>query len=297
MKLGVLNKPFQLRVVRRLTAHSFPHATISHFHSNFFPKEGKSHLNILLRSRKSVFEQVSTFGTVILSILVSLLVSSCAEEQVYREIDPEIEGGSGKIYLGREIADVMVSESSYWLDRPERDLEELPTRLLRSLDLTASAVVADIGSGTGFFAFRLAELVPSGRVYAVEVQPELVDTLQVRADRMGVRNVMPILGTIKDPSLPPNRIDLALIVSSYHEFSYPKEMISSIVQSLNPDGRLVIVEYRGEDATIPIAEAHRMSEAQIILEMESVGLRFRETKDVLPQQHVVVFSLASSGDN
>ncbi len=235
-------------------------------------------------------------GSVLLiTTLLIMGAVGCSEDPVYRSITSETDGGSGKEYMGREIADVMGSEEgALWLDRVERDLEELPSRLLRALDMTASTVVADIGSGTGYFAFRLAEMVPSGRVFAVEVQQALVDTIQVRADRNGFRNVTPILGTIQDPALPDNRIELALIVSSYHEFSFPKEMISAIVRSLKTNGRLVIVEYRGEDATINIPEAHRMSEAQIIREMEAVGLTYRETKDVLPQQHVVVFSKSAN---
>jgi len=224
-------------------------------------------------------------------LLITTVLIGCSAETTYSEGTSESDGGSGRFYMGREIAEVMGSaEGALWLDRVERDLEELPSRLLRALDMNASTVVADIGSGTGYFAFRLAELVPSGRVFAVEVQQALVDTIQVRADRNGIRNVTPILGTIQDPSLPDDRIDLALIVSSYHEFSYPREMISAIGRSLKTNGRLVIVEYRGEDTTINIPEAHRMNEAQIIAEIEEVGLNYRETKDVLPQQHVVVFS-------
>ena len=215
----------------------------------------------------------------------------CTDPPVYTEAVSKTDGGSGRFYMDREIADVMSSEhGALWLDRPKRNVEELPNRLLRALDLNASTVVADIGSGTGFFTFRFAEMVPSGRVYSVEVQEALVDTIRVRAERDGFRNVTPILGSFSDPSLPVNRIDLALIVSSYHEFSFPKEMITAIARSLKDDGRLVIVEYRIEDDTTIIPEAHRMSVEQIRYEIESVGLQFRESIEVLPQQHIVVFS-------
>ncbi len=223
-------------------------------------------------------------------LLIAGLVG-CADPPIYTEAVSQTDGGSGRFYMDREIADVMSSEhGALWLDRPKRNVEELPNRLLRALDLNASTVVADIGSGTGFFTFRFAEMVPSGRVYSVEVQEALVDTIRVRAERIGFRNVTPILGSFSDPSLPEGRIDLALIVSSYHEFSFPREMIEAIAQSLKEGGRLVIVEYRLEDDTTVIPEAHRMSVEQIRSEIESVGLQFRESIEVLPQQHIVVFS-------
>jgi ubiquinone/menaquinone biosynthesis C-methylase UbiE len=155
--------------------------------------------------------------------------------------------------------------------------------------LNPSAHVADIGAGTGFFTFRLAELVPHGRVYAVEVQSALVDTLNARAHRGGWRNVFPIQGTVDNPSLPDARIDLVLIVSSYHEFSQPEAMMRRIFQAIRPGGTLVIVEYRKEDATIPIEEHHRMTAEQIRREMEAVGFTWKANREILPQQHVVVF--------
>lgn len=225
---------------------------------------------------------------------ILLVIAGCSTEETYVTRAPQADGGTGRFYMGREIADVMSSEhGALWLDRPERNEEELPTRLLRALDLNASDLVADIGAGTGFFSFRLARMVPSGRVYSVEVQQALVDTLSARAARMDIRNVVPVLGATDNPNLPEGKVDLALIVSSYHEFSYPREMLDRIRRSLAPGGRLVIVEYRTEDATIRIPDAHRMSREQIIQEGEAVGLRFRETLDVLPQQHIVVFDLAA----
>ncbi len=223
---------------------------------------------------------------------LSLLGGCTAEDSGYQRVQTGAEDGTGRAYMGREIADVMTSEhGALWLDRPQRDEEELPQRLLRALQLNASDVVADIGSGTGFFTVRLARLVPSGRVYAVEVQEALVDTIRVRAERQGLRNVTPVLGGVSDPALPENRLDLALIVSSYHEFAFPREMLEKLEYAIKPGGRLVLVEYRAEDETIPIAALHRMSEAQIIREGEAAGLQYRETLDVLPQQHIVVFTV------
>jgi len=226
---------------------------------------------------------VSKRYVLMLSVPFLALLLGCGSESRYNEVSSDVEDGTGREYMGREIADVMTSEhGALWLDRPERDEEELPLRLLRALKLNASDVVADIGSGTGFFTFRIAELVPSGRVYAVEVQQALVDTIRVRAARRGLRNVTPVLGAEDNPAL--------LIVSSYHEFAHPKEMLEELVRALKPGGRLVLVEYRAEDPTIGITHLHRMSEEQIIQEGEAAGLRYRETIDVLPQQHIVVFT-------
>ena len=219
------------------------------------------------------------------------LVSGCTPPETYEMKPSSTEGGSGKYFHGREIADVISSEhGALWLDRPERDVEELPNRLLRVLQLNPSAVVGDIGSGTGFFTFRMAEMLPHGRVYSVEVQPALVDTIAVRAERAGLQNVTPVLGTEVDPNLPADRFDVVLIVSSYHEFTYPKEMVAAIRKALKPGGRLVVVEYRMEDDTINIPDAHRMSEEQIRREIESLGFTWRETQAVLPQQHVIIFN-------
>lgn len=218
-------------------------------------------------------------------------------ESPYTTRESTADGGSGRFYLNREIADVMTSEhGTIWLDRPGRGTVESPSRLIRVLDLNPSAVVADIGAGTGYFSFRLADVVTSGRVLAVDVQPVLLDTISARMRREGIRNIQPILGSVDDPALPPNSVDMALIVASYHEFSHPKEMLDNIYLALKKGGRIVIVEYRAEDDTIPIRNVHRMSEAQIRRELEASGFIWRETRDVLPQQHVVVFEKPIDGD-
>ncbi|HEX7070308.1 MAG TPA: class I SAM-dependent methyltransferase, partial [Rhodothermales bacterium] len=176
-----------------------------------------------------------------------------------------------------------------WLERPTRETSELPSRVVKGLELSPADVVADIGAGTGYFTFRLCRQVPHGRVYAVDVQQEMLDRIEKRVADEKVGNVITVLGTPQNPNLPPASIDLALMVDSYHEFSHPREMMENIVESLRPGGRVVLVEYRAEDVTIPVKEVHRMSEAQARLEMEAVGLVWRETKDILPQQHFIVF--------
>lgn len=216
--------------------------------------------------------------------------SSPGESDSYETRTLEGTGLETRFFMDRQIADLPLSEhSSIWLDRPGRNTEELPLRLIRAMNLRPAMVVADVGAGTGYFTFQLADEVPSGRVVAVDVQPAMLDTIRVRMRREGVRNIQPILGTSMDPGLAPSSIDMALIVVSYHEFSHPREMIVHIAASLKDAGRLVIVEYRSEDATIPVPDLHRMSLIQIRQEIEAAGLVFRESKDILPQQHFVVF--------
>ncbi len=197
--------------------------------------------------------------------------------------------GIGKVYMGREIARVLGHEGAGWLDRASRATTELPDRVLDALALDSTSTVADIGAGTGFFTFRLARRVPLGRVYAVDIQPEMLALLRARADSLGLGNVEMVRGTEQNPNLPPGRIDVALVVDSYHEFSFPREMTRHIREALRPGGRLVLVEYRGEDETLGIKPLHKMTEAQARREMEAAGLRFRENLNVLPQQHLLVF--------
>ena len=197
--------------------------------------------------------------------------------------------GTGKVYMGREIAQVMGHLGAAWLERPERERTELPERLVDSLRLAPDAVVADIGAGTGYFAFRIAERVPEGGVYAVDIQPEMLDIVEARAEAEGIANVITVQGDVDDPGLPPESIDLALIVDSYHEFSHPAEMVAGIVRALRPGGRVVLVEYRGDDPSVPIKPLHTMTEPQARRELEAAGLAWRATSDFLPSQLVLVF--------
>ena len=197
---------------------------------------------------------------------------------------------SGRFYLGREIAAVVGHDEIVdWLDRPSRRDSELPDRLVKALELRPAMHVADIGAGTGYFTFRISPEVPRGRVYAVDIQQEMLDLVKLKSDSLGVRNVTVVHGSEQDPMLPEGRVDLALIVGSYHEFYYPHEMMTNIVTSLVPGGRVALVEYRGEDSTIEVPESHRLMRAQMIREMESVGLKLRTSHDILPQQHFLVF--------
>ena len=210
--------------------------------------------------------------------------------EVYAEGPSQQAGGTGKFYLGREIAELTGGErDTAWLERPTRETSELPGRLVRALELDSSDVVADIGAGTGYFTFRLSQAVPQGKVFAVDVQPEMLAIIRERMTQEGAGNVEPVLGTEKTPSLPDTSVDVALIVDAYHEFTYPREMVAHIAQALRPGGRLVLVTYRGEDPTLPVGPLRKITQAQARKEMEAVGLRWRETKPILPQQHFMVF--------
>ncbi|QZZ21811.1 class I SAM-dependent methyltransferase [Leptothermofonsia sichuanensis E412] len=210
-------------------------------------------------------------------------------DSIYQERAIHNLDGIGKFYMGREISEVMGHLGSGWLERPTRDLEEQPQMLIDDLHLKPTDIVADIGAGTGYFSFRLAPLVPQGKVLAVDIQPEMIAILTAIKQEEGISNVEPILGTETDPKLPPGSIDLALMVDAYHEFEYPYEMMQAIVQALKPNGRVVLVEYRGENPFIPIKGLHKMTQKQVKKEMAAVGLVWLETKGYLPQQHVMVF--------
>jgi len=198
--------------------------------------------------------------------------------------------GIGKFYMGREIAQVMGHQAAGWLERPAREREEQPGRLLKALGLRPGDVVADIGAGSGYFTFRIAQEVgPKGRVYAVDIQKEMLDLIRQRM-RAGKRtNIEPVLGKLTDPRLPPASVDLILMVDVYHEFSHPFEMTEAMVKALKPGGRLVFVEYRLEDPTVPIKTVHKMSEKQVLKEMAAHPLRHAGTSNVLPWQHIITF--------
>lgn len=230
----------------------------------------------------------------ILTISAALLLGGCrapdSAESWYEERPSVTDGGSGRFYMDREIAGPIESEhEALWLDSSARDVADLPNRLIKVLELNPSAVVADIGAGSGYFTFRLAREVPHGRVYAVDVVPALLDTIRTRAAETGLRNVNPVLGSAMDPNLPTGRVDMILIVASYHEFSHPREMLDAMFTALKPGGRLAVVEYRAEDPTIPVPEAHRMTEEQIRREITASGYSFRSSLEALPQQHLLVF--------
>ena len=232
-----------------------------------------------------------------LGVLVSASICSHAAEPTNSATPPRYESrtehnrdGIGKFYFGREIAQVMGHLAADWLERPERETEERPDLVLPELKLKEGDVVADIGAGTGYYSRRMAKLVgQKGIVYAVDIQQEMLDLLTNKMAELKITNVRPVLGTTTDPRLPEKSVDLALMVDVYHEFDFPYEMVQNICKSLKPGGRLVFVEFRGEDPKVPIKTVHKMTEAQVRKEMSVQPLDYAETIGILPWQHVIIF--------
>ncbi len=199
--------------------------------------------------------------------------------------------GIGLFYMGREIAHVMGHQAADWLERPEREQEENTQLLIESLKFKPGENVADIGAGTGYLTRRMAKkITPGGRVFAVEIQQEMLDVLTNRLAGIGITNVVPVLGTITDPKLPANALDTIIMVDVYHEFDHPFEMTAAMCRALKPGGRMVFVEFRAEDEKVPIKRVHKMSEAQVKKEMGPHPLVWKETIGTLPWQHVIVFT-------
>src|SRR5262245_40464474 len=192
---------------------------------------------------------------------------------------------------GREYARPMGVSGAPWLDREEREAEEAPTRALEIIRVPPGGTVADIGAGSGHFTERLAPLVgPSGRVFATDIQPGMLDLIRARVAREHIANVTVVLGAPADPRLPADSLDLALMVDVYHELHDPQAMLGRIREALKPAGRLVLVEYKGEDPSIPILPSHKMTVAQAKIELEAEGYALTTTDSSLPRQHVLIFT-------
>jgi ubiquinone/menaquinone biosynthesis C-methylase UbiE len=206
----------------------------------------------------------------------------------YRRIhDPD---GIGKFYMDREIAMVMGHQGIDWLERPKRQQEERTDKLLKALALKPGMVVADIGAGSGYFAFPMAEMVgPKGKILAVDIQEEMLDVIRKRMKERKVTNIEPIKGTETDPKLQAGTVDLILMVDVYHEFSHPYEMTEAMVKALKVGGKLVFVEFRLEDPNVYIKLVHKMTQKQVIREMKLHPMKHVKTSDILPQQHIIIF--------
>ncbi|MGH9661205.1 MAG: class I SAM-dependent methyltransferase [Bryobacteraceae bacterium] len=191
---------------------------------------------------------------------------------------------------GRRIAPVMGMGAADWLVRSEREREEEPDKALDAIGIARGSVAADIGAGVGYFTWRLAERVgPNGKVYANDIQPRMLERLRRDLAARGLGNVETVLGAEDDPRLPPAAIDVALLVDVYHEFSQPQRMLAALRRALKPGGRLVLLEYRKEDPTVPIRFEHKMSVAEVRAEIEPEGFKLEKTLDALPRQHILIF--------
>ena len=197
--------------------------------------------------------------------------------------------GIGKWYMGREVAYVMGFQGINWLERSEREIEEDVSTLIKNMEIKTDDTIADIGAGSGYHVFRMAPLAENGLVYAVDIQPEMLEAIELKKGSKRVSNVETVLGSEKSINLPKNSLDKILLVDVYHEFSYPAEMVESIKNALKSNGQLFLIEYRGEDLSVPIKKIHKMTEKQSIKEMEAAGFRLKENIDNLPWQHCMIF--------
>ena len=239
---------------------------------------------------------LSTTALVIGLTILSYGTSAIADTELpsyYRIKTFHNPDGIGKYYMDREIAHVMGHQAKSWLERNSREREENPQAVVEHLDLQPESNVADIGTGTGYFATRIASLVPQGTVYAVDVQPEMLEVVERETAEQNLNNIKPVLGTEDNPNLPVSSIDLALMVDAYHEFAYPREMMSGLYDALKPGGKVVLVEYRQENPMIMIKPLHKMSQKQVKKEMKAVNLKWVKTQEFLPEQHFMIFQKPS----
>ena len=221
-------------------------------------------------------------------VFLSLSMFSLGQDRYkIRSGDPN---GIKKWYMGRQIAQVMSHYGIDWLERKEREMEENTSLLLKNLAVKPGMVIADIGAGSGYHSALLSKMVGSGKVFAVDVEPAMIAYLNQRIKQEKLSSIVPVLSTEQKVSLPENTIDMMLLVDVYHEFSYPYEMTISMRAALKPGGKLVLVEFRSEDATVPIKTIHKMSEVQAIKEFKAAGFAFDKNIDNLPWQHCMIFT-------
>jgi len=197
--------------------------------------------------------------------------------------------GIGKFYKGREIAHVMGYQGINWLERPEREKEENTSKLIKNMNIAPGDTIADIGAGSGYHVFKMLPLAREGLIYAVDIQPEMLKEIRDRKKKKGVDQIKVVKGSAQSVNLPENSVDKILMVDVYHEFSFPVEMLTSMRKALREDGKIYLIEYRGEDSTVPIKKLHKMTEIQAVKEFKANGFKFQENIDNLPWQHCMVF--------
>jgi len=224
----------------------------------------------------------------ILFIFALLQTASLIAQERYT-VKPGDPNGINKWYMGRQIAHVMSHYGIEWLERKEREMEENTSQLLKNLSVQPGSVVADIGAGSGYHSALLSKMVGNGKVYAVDVELEMITYLKDRIKLEGYKNIIPVLSTEQKVSLPANSIDVMLLVDVYHEFSFPYEMTLSMLEALKPGGQLVLVEFRAEDPNVPIKTIHKMGELQAVREFRASGFSFEKNIGNLPWQHCLIF--------
>jgi len=234
------------------------------------------------RSRRQRIRDNFSLGVILLfSFFVATVHADDSHPAQYR-LTP-------KTYKGRTIAPAMSYLGADWLERDERDSLEQPDKVLTTLNIAPGSTVADIGAGIGYYSLRLAKKVgPQGRVLATDIQPEMLSRLRDNMKKVGVTNIEPILCTPTDAKLPEGQLDLALMVDVYHELANPEETMAQVRRALKPNGRLVLIEYRGEDPAVPIKPEHKMTLAQVRAEIEPMGFQLQQVFDFLPRQHLIV---------
>lgn len=208
------------------------------------------------------------------------------EKYSYRPGDPN---GIGKWYMGREIAYVMGYQGISWLERSEREEEEKTTELINNMDIQQDDKIADIGAGSGYHVFRMARIATEGKIYAVDIQDEMLSAMNEKKQEGGFNNVELVKGGEKLVNLPANSVDKILIVDVYHEIEFPYEVMVSLHEALKSNGKLFLIEYRAEDESVPIKKVHKMTEEQAAKEMKAAGFKLERNMDNLPWQHCMIF--------
>ncbi len=208
------------------------------------------------------------------------------ENYTFKTGDPN---GIGKWYMGREIAHVMGFQGMGWLERSNREEEENTSKLLLNMAIEPGDTIADIGAGSGYHVFKMAPLAKEGLIYAVDIQDEMLAALRKKKEDAANENIALVKGSEKSINLPKNSVDKVLMVDVYHEFNYPIAMMASVTNALRPDGKLFLIEYRGEDSSVPIKQLHKMTESQAVKEMNAAGMKLERNIDNLPWQHCLVF--------
>jgi SAM-dependent methyltransferase len=216
-------------------------------------------------------------------------VSATTDESHYQMITPSRDG-TGKLYMGREISHVMGHLGAGWLERPSREREERTDLLIQNMGLKDTDSVVDLGAGTGYFSFPIARQLSAGKVLAIDIEPEMLKRIEQRKTVSGIQNIETVLASKTNPNIPADSVDVVLLVDAYHEFSHPREVMAAVSRGLKPGGRVILVEYRGEDRKVPIKRLHKMTQQQAKKELNAVGLRWQRTDQYLPQQHVMVFT-------